>query len=1148
MKNRWKAAVSGFLAALMVLGVVLGIPFGFIFPAFAAETLDGDYSSGAVLITKSGNYLIRNGVFSVTVYNAKDVNLIFEDVTIDRRYANDSNRTVEGLYKVATTLGWSSGTSGYCAQTCPLLITGNSEVTVAFRGDNYLYAGTNGGKVSNTDYYSRPSNSSNLGGGFAGVQVDAGSTLTIAASGGTLNVYGAYYVEGDNSENSSYGYKEPAGATHNSLVGGAGIGGGVTYNTTTSNSTAYTAGTPGTIIINGGTINAYGGHQAAGIGGGVNSAATTTSITINGGTVTARGGRWAAGIGDGDSLLANRTNLYAKSYTIEITGGTVTAIGGVSCPGIGATDNLQVEGNPKIISGLKIKLSGGKINARSGYPDKFNPATGTGGAENAAAAIGAGNGTLMEEHSVFILTGAEIVASGFGHYAISENGCEIDKTPNISIEQARLYNGRFPDLTSAADRTFVLYEAIREWIKVSRDDSNEEHEHEFIVFIEQTTNGTTGEKYYYDSDDMILLDADYNVLAWGVDEKTRIGQIFNDHHLTLYVEEGRSTSIKSVTALKYFRSIALTLPDPANHGGIYALRMPVTQVTAKDGVILPSDYIDVTISANDNSNIWSEIAYPCQYNTKLDAVSASFDKVDVYPSAPDDPTDHTVNGMIGTKYEKSVFAYTVYLESDATEAWIYASFLKSSEGVTYSIELINGDEIQVNPTEYEKDGDTYAYVLRRLYITEKETVIRIRKTDTNETEGRTAHSIIYKITFIRKSEYTIQLNPLDKVYDGRAVSPSVASVVDQYGASVEEVTQEDLDSIVYTYTKGTENLDSAPKDAGSYTVSAVIRGTDYNATCTSMAFTISRRTLTVARITNYLTYVTIEGYEELKKDPTIQKPGLILLDGVVGNDDVTVSYSKIFYNNTDIGYGIDKITLEGVTLSGTGKDNYTIADEQKVFGQISYLLNDAIFRKPDGSDTNWDKFYPVDSTDPVTKEDDHSKPDGNGKFTSHTDYVYARTEGEGENGSVYAMDLVFGNMQFTYTEKVWNPTTMEYEEGPNGASFWVGFDGTNNSVTVINRSNRAVGCAVTATIDYLHGIHGSGNRGIGAGVYETNEATDTTDVSGKSLTVDAATPGDETKWGKVGERVYYIRLYGMPALDEGANFTPVGRLNLTFTK
>ena len=112
---------------------------------------------------------------------------------------------------------------------------------------------------------------------------------------------------------------------------------------------------------------------------------------------------------------------------------------------------------------------------------------------------------------------------------------------------------------------------------------------------------------------MILLDADYNVLAWGVDEKTRIGQIFNDHHLTLYVEEGRSTSIKSVTALKYFRSIALTLPDPANHGGIYALRMPVTQVTAKDGVILPSDYIDVTISANDNSNIWSEIAYPCQY-------------------------------------------------------------------------------------------------------------------------------------------------------------------------------------------------------------------------------------------------------------------------------------------------------------------------------------------------------------------------------------------------------------------------------------------------------------------------------------------------------------------------------------------------------
>lgn len=169
-------------------------------PVSAADP-DYTFSSGAVLLDNSysgKNILIQNGVFSVTVSGATNVNIIFDSVTMDRRYGSDQNMTVEGLYNVAQSLGWvNNGT--YIAQTCPLLLTNGASATVAFRGVNNFYAGTNKCTVNSGNWYTK----NQSGGGFAGVQVDAGSTLTISPSGGTLNAYGAFYVEGNNSENSS---------------------------------------------------------------------------------------------------------------------------------------------------------------------------------------------------------------------------------------------------------------------------------------------------------------------------------------------------------------------------------------------------------------------------------------------------------------------------------------------------------------------------------------------------------------------------------------------------------------------------------------------------------------------------------------------------------------------------------------------------------------------------------------------------------------------------------------------------------------------------------------------------------------------------------------------------------------------------------
>ena len=86
----------------------------------------------------------------------------------------------------------------------------------------------------------------------------------------------------------------------------------------------------GSIFICGGTIDAYGGHDAAGIGGG--NEADGGEIVIYGGKVKAHGGINGAGIGGGDE---------GNGGTIEIYGGTIDARGNDGGAGIGGGD----EGN-----------------------------------------------------------------------------------------------------------------------------------------------------------------------------------------------------------------------------------------------------------------------------------------------------------------------------------------------------------------------------------------------------------------------------------------------------------------------------------------------------------------------------------------------------------------------------------------------------------------------------------------------------------------------------------------------------------------------------------------------------------------------------------------------------------------------------------
>lgn len=195
---------------------------------------------------------------------------------------------------------------------------------------------------------------------------------TMGANYGNINIYGGsiHAIGGNNQGDPEAG-------------GGAGIGGGFEckggnlhiyggyINATTNSESAgigcgQNAGThgAGTIIIDGGTVKAYGGTHAAGIGGG--DGIDGADLTINGGWVEAYGGDDAAGIGGGEG---------GNGGTVTITGGYVYAKGGWEYgAGIGGGQDGR---------GADVTITGGTVVAQGGEDKTGRRAIGPGtGSDN----------------------------------------------------------------------------------------------------------------------------------------------------------------------------------------------------------------------------------------------------------------------------------------------------------------------------------------------------------------------------------------------------------------------------------------------------------------------------------------------------------------------------------------------------------------------------------------------------------------------------------------------------------------------------------------------------------------------------------------------------------------------------------------------
>lgn len=269
----------------------------------SGHTITGSSSTNTITVTGGNHNIILNGVNI-------DVSGTNEACALDLSASGTCTITLQG----SNVLKSGNQRPGiYVPENNKVTINGNGSLEV--RGGGFWPGiGCNGnGNIeiqSGTIHAYGGDSGAGIGGsmGFSGgtITIKGGKITAIGGNGGA-GIGGGYLGNGGNI--TIEGGEINATGTGSS-IGGAGIGGG-------GSGGAGGSHTAGTIIINGGTIEATSNGSGSGIGGGHDSNGGT--ITINGGTVTASGSVNGAGIGGGH-------NGYVD--TITITGGIVTATGG----------------------------------------------------------------------------------------------------------------------------------------------------------------------------------------------------------------------------------------------------------------------------------------------------------------------------------------------------------------------------------------------------------------------------------------------------------------------------------------------------------------------------------------------------------------------------------------------------------------------------------------------------------------------------------------------------------------------------------------------------------------------------------------------------------------------------------------------------
>lgn len=803
-------------------------------------TANGDYVNRPIVINKTvaqregwetasdGRYKIQitGTPYSVTVQGMTNVDIIFDNVTIDRtKDTTSTSVNAASMIQASKDLGWNNNYN--YIPTCPFLLTDGAEAVVSFLGDNNVFKAHNNGwyvdNTTNTNTTLKTRGGNTKRGGYAGIQVEGDCSLTIL--GGTVEAWGAFQ-NATSIEQAIRLYPNapagnPSGVDTNNNSGGAGIGGGVSYDhldTFADTTHNYTVGTPGNITIDGGIITAIGGFQAAGIGGGVNSAASTGKIIINGEPataasfntqVTAIGGYWSAGIGDGDSSQGKESKSLTNPYSIIINGGKVTAYGGTAAAGIGTTDELSNYDNN--ISGLTIELNGGDITAVSGY------AQGGNGASSATAAIGAGEDTAMAPYSISIAEGTFVKASSFSKYAISNNGLSQTAIPETVVDpNTYMYLAYYaPEIAAKAERKFTLYE-------IKRTEAGD-----FMVVVE-VAEKVLGELtishvyfgYEESTEQFYLVDAagtildpngdgerDYLAYNESLQSFTLMSRnpdydpnVQGDVEYILYTPSEHNQYVPStVKALKddaevsyYFidpamktfyvparyTAVAMTLYDPTLYGGKYILHVPAGTSNTTNKVF---GEIYAVIEKKDSGESSGELKvtddghFELDKNKKPGGISPG--NGGVIPDETSNPLTDLIVSTGNTKHLGKTNATVTFAPGTKSyELWLPLGTTRFDVAVYWDtadrvddIELMIGTSAEVWDTENTVTGH---YAESNIAISVENPVeLWITKTDIKD--GEPVNSIRYKVEVNIKSNYQVVLTDPAKTYDGHEIKQGI---------------------------------------------------------------------------------------------------------------------------------------------------------------------------------------------------------------------------------------------------------------------------------------------------------------------------------------------------------------------------------------
>lgn len=1156
----------------------------------AVEETNGVVTINKAYVAANGNEIvIRNGVERIIVEEGVNVEIALYSVSID-----DSGRQTEGS---------------------PVIIRGNSYITLSLIGSSTIKAGYNQHHV-----------------GYAGIYVEKGSTLNLNGPG-ELHVTGGMYGN------------EP------SSLGGAGIGGGAADNTVTVGQVtdASKGGSSGGIRINSGTVTARGGSRAAGIGGGCNGA-PVGGILITGGTVTAVGGDYAAGIGDGDSVKEDsesKTNpeFYTTPYTIEVQGGNITATGGSQASGIGSTDEIGGGGNlTGQKSGMQIVLSGGSIHASSGYYETT---------EGAAAAIGSGLLTVMEDNSITVGVNADIQAVSYGQYAVNQSYATEETLPIINIDpEAYMLMARFAE--AGGDREVTVYEITKD------EQGNILSKREIAVYtvpegyraLALTLPGPG--TYSVEGIGEGEAQVDIPERSGAVSGKITDGDFIVDDLSEGFTDIGfykAGTTESAVNSSYQFdpatRSYDVYVPEGTKAIDIYAKWTAIGsaqiyvagtemrgQSAAGNGTVYSFDLDDsgetvVYFSKRDyeGNTYRNMISYRVVIHTRKtynlgvspmnkvydgEAVSPSIDQEslpndtvilervtgseDVIEQTPEGNFEEmwtSFPGGVELKYDKllgeddvkhitarSNLTYNVesktvtltmdiYVADDSTaltsavENGSFTCRLVGTANTTNGVHSLHMYDAQGTPVSegrmaissgglelaielYESDGAGFSYkewgfirdtthtipLLSYDFSIGDEVVTALEDTRADAYEAAMNGNIWSDpVPYVYHKESTqdfvtnigIKLNGLDNSLTSEQRVITSTRTISKTGYYDKEPAFEM--ELEYSYYRLDEQdketlLAEAPSSAGKYRFEA--RGTTdaYDAVGV-LEFTISQRPLTITGVENYR-----KAYDGTKNPPE-GGVGEIYFENLVEGDTVRVEAANVGYKTLETGSGTDYLKLAGVRFDGSvGEDwrNYKLVTEAdqtvSVYGEIYYRTDEApIFIKGENDADPWRKYYPTDSTEyEESNEMDIA--------------VRASTKNKGEEGGVYAFDMDFGDMKFSFTRSVWDPQTHGYIPYENGA--WAGYDGDNNRISITNRSNKAIKAKFSADIDFpvdLGGLEGY-----------FSESAEQTGTQITESVIDRAQEGGTAG----GKDVYFYFNDQAPQMEENTYYVPIGTLTVEF--